>query len=255
MLNCGDLLLSEIFFLLLPGAMMLSGTLLISYFYIKRYKRIFRRYKIRELEKIETERKRIANDLHDFVAGKLLKIKSELHDSLKKSGEPVMYSHISLGISDLNRFHDDLRYLVEYIYPKELMSGNIKQGFLRLASDMSTSATEIIMDIEFENQHSQESMHQLYRLMQEKISNIASHAKPPKIFIGLFENTDDNEVLISISYQNETEGKSRTRKTPREGRGVSTIRERLNLLKARVQTEYKDGFYKESIIFPIHRNK
>ncbi|MFN4914093.1 MAG: sensor histidine kinase [Sphingomonadales bacterium] len=255
MLNSGDILLSEIFFLLLPGALMLGGTLLISYFYIKRYKRIFRRYKIRELEKIETERKRIANDLHDFVAGKLLKIKSELHDSLNNASEPLMHNYISQGISDLNRFHDDLRYLVEYIYPKELMSGNIKEGFLRLAAEMSTSATEIIMDIEFENQLAQQSMHQLYRLMQEKISNIAAHAKPPKIFISLFENTDDNEVLLSISYPIQHTGKNGTLKSGREGRGISTIRERLNLLKARVQTEYADGFYKENITFPIQQNK
>jgi len=255
MLNSGDLLLVEIFFLLLPGILILAAFLLIAYFYVRRFNRVVRRYKIHKLEEVENERKRIANDLHDFVASKLLKIKSELHDSLDNAREPLVHNHIAQGISDLNRFHDDLRYLVEYIYPKELMSGNIKEGFLRLAAEMSTSATEIIMDIEFENQHAQQSMHQLYRLMQEKISNIAAYVKPPKIFISLFENTDDNEILLSISYPIQHTGKNGTLKSGREGRGISTIRERLNLLKARVQTEYADGFYKENIIFSIHQNK
>jgi hypothetical protein len=61
--------------------------------------------------------------------------------------------------------------------------------------------------------------------------------------------------LLSISYPIGHTDKNKTLKSGREGRGISTIRERLNLLKARVQTEYADGFYKENIIFPIHQNK
>lgn len=253
MLNSGDLLLVEIFFLLLPGILILAAFLLIAYFYVRRFNRVMRRYKIQKLEEVENERKRIANDLHDFVAGKLIKIKSELHESLNGAKEPQVYDKISHGISDLNKFHDDLRHLVEYIYPKELMSGNIKEGFLRLASEMRNADSEIIMDIEFENQLPREKMHQLYRLMQEKTANILVYEKPPKIFIGLFENTEENEVLLNISYlktDNQNQKLLPSRKI-KSGRGLFIINERMKVLKARMERKHLEGLYQESIIFPI----
>jgi glucose-6-phosphate-specific signal transduction histidine kinase len=253
MLNSGDQLLVEIFYLLLPGIILFVTVLLVSFFYVRRFNRIMRRYKIQKLAEVENERKRIANDLHDFVGSKLLKIKSELHDSLHKSNEPVYYDNVAQGISELNKFHDDLRYLVEYIYPKELMSGNVRDGFLRLADDMSNATTEIIMDIEFEHQPSRNVMHQLYRLLQEKISNIVTHERPPKIFIGLYETIEDKEGLLSISYLANHPNNSKITKSKRRsgGRGLFIIKERLKVLKARIQSEYDDGFYKENIIFPI----
>ncbi len=253
MSNSGDLLLTEIFYLLFPGVLFLATVLIIAYFYLKRFNKIIRRYKIQKLNEVENERKRIANDLHDFVASKLLKIKNELDDSLKASKDPLVYKNIAQGILDLNKFHDELRYLVEYIYPKELLSGSLKLSLIRLAEEMSNANTLILMDIEFKHQLPKEKMHQLYRLIQEKISNILVYEKPPKIFIGLFENTDDNEVLLSISYFSASKHKQAIPKSERvlKGRGMFVIQERQKLLNAKVNTEFNDGFLKESIIFPI----
>jgi signal transduction histidine kinase len=251
MLNSGDQVLINIFYLLLPGLIILITVILVSFFYFKRLKRLIWRYRMQKMEEVETERKRIANDLHDYVGGKLIMIKSELHKSMQASQNPNRESIITQSISDLNKFHDELRHLVEYIYPKELMSGNIKEGFLRLASEMSSSTTEIIMDIELENQLPKDKTHQLYRLIQEKIANIVVHEKPPKVFIGLFENTNANEVMLSISYENKNPEKSIFKKTIKSGsgRGLFIIDERLKLLKARRKTQFNEGFFQETIIF------
>ncbi len=231
----------------------LATVLIITYFYLKRFNRIIRRYKSHKLEEVENERKRIANDLHDFVASKLIKIKIELDQSLNVSKDPVVFKNISQGIQDLDKFHDELRHLVEYIYPKELLSGSLKQSLNRLAEEMSNDNTLILMDIEFEYQLPREKMHHMYRLIQEKISNILAYDKPPKIFIGLFENLDDNEVHMSISYQSDTNKNRIFSKSKRfiKGRGTAIIYERLKLLKAKFQAELKDGHYIETIIFPI----
>jgi signal transduction histidine kinase len=254
MLNSGDQLLVEIFYLLLPGIILFVTVLLVSFFYVRRFNRIMRRYKIQKLAEVENERKRIANDLHDFVGSKLLKIKSELHDSLNKSNEPVYYNNVAEGIADLNKFHDDLRYLVEYIYPKELMSGNLKQGLMQLAEEMSNATTVILMDIEMEHQLPKDKMHQLYRLLQEKIANILVHEQPPKIFIGLFENEEDQYVLLSISYSASQTRKPIIHKSNRKrgGRGIPIIHERLKVLNARYHAVHTDGIFKETILFPIH---
>lgn len=253
MLNSGDQVLINIFYLLLPGLIILITVILVSFFYFKRLKRIISRYRMQKMEEVETERKRIANDLHDHVGSKLIMIKSELHKGLQASQNPNGESIITQSISDLNKFHDELRHLVEYIYPKELMSGNIKEGFLRLASEMSSATSEIIMDIELENQLPRDKTHQLYRLIQEKIANIVVHEKPPKVFIGLFENTNANEVRLSISYENKNPEKSIFKKIIKSGsgRGLFIIDERLKLLKARRKTQFNEGFFQEIIVFKI----
>lgn len=254
MSNSGDLLLTEIFFLLVPAFMMLATMVLIAYFYLRRYNKTIRRYKIQKLEEVENERKRIANDLHDFVAGKLIMIKSELNESLHSSDDPRVYKSIAQGISDLNKFHDDLRYLVEYIYPKELLSGNLKQSLMRLADEMSNASTRIIMDIEFDHQLNREKTHQLYRYLQEKISNILTYDKPPKIFVGLFEDSEGNEVMLTISHMRAKQQSysSKIGKKSSGGRGHRVMHERMKILKARFHSDYNDGFYQETIIFPNH---
>lgn len=252
MSNSGDLLLTEIFYLLFPGIAILIAVVLVTYFYIQRIRRVLIRYKIQKLEEVENERKRIANDLHDFVASKLIKIKSELNDSLQNAKDPVVYKHISQGIFDLNKFHGDLRYLVEYIYPKELLSGNIQQSILKLTEEMSNANTQIILDIEFEHQLPKEKMHQLFRLLQEKITNILVHNKPPKVFIGLFEDVEEHQVMLSMSYQIKNNSFTiDSMLKNNSGRGLPIIKERLKVLKAKTQNEFKDGFFKETIIFPI----
>ena len=254
MSNSGDLLITEIFFLLLPAFMLLATMALIAYFYLRRFNKTIRRYKIQKLEEVENERKRIANDLHDFVAGKLITIKSELNESLHSSDDPRVYKSIAQGITDLNKFHDEIRHLVEYIYPKELLSGNIRQSFTRLAEEMSNSQTEVIMDMEFEHQLPKDKTHQLFRLLQEKISNILAYEKPPKIFIGLFENAEESEVMLTLSYNrnDHTTGILKKQRRPQGGRGTAVINERLKILRARFHADNTDGFYKETIIFPLH---
>lgn len=253
MLNSGDLLITETFFLLLPAFMLLAASILISFFYLQRFNKTIRRYKIQKMEEVENERKRIANDLHDFVAGKLIMIKNDLNKSMQSSDDPRVYKNIAQGITDLNKFHDELRYLVEYIYPKELLSGNLKQCLIRLADEMSNASTRIIMDIEFDHQLNREKTHQLYRYLQEKISNILAYDKPHKIFVGLFEDPEENEVMLTISHPRDKQ-KSYPFKTGKRslgGRGHSVMHERIKILRARFHSEYNDGFYQETIIFPI----
>lgn len=232
---------------------MVVAILIVSYFRIKRLHLVLSRYRSKKLEELESERKRIANDLHDFVAGKLLKVKLELNESLESAQDPIVFKNLSQGIQDLNKFHDELRYLVEFIYPKELLSGNIKNVFQRLADDMSNAQTEIIIDIEFDNQIPTDKLHQLYRLLQEKITNIIVYENPSSIIIGLFENSDDHEVLLNISYNFNSQKQQKIvgGNIRKSGRGSSIIPERLKTLKAKTEITKTELTYKETIIFPI----
>lgn len=253
MLNSGDILLTELFYLLFPAMLIIVASLLITYFYIKRFKRVFFRYKLQKLEEVENERKRIANDLHDFAGGKLLKIKRELQVSLSSTNNPIVKNNIVEGLSDLNQFHNDIRHLVEYIYPKELLLGNIQESFIRLGNEMSNAFSTVIMDVEFFNQFPMEKAHQLFRLVQEKISNILVYQKPNEMYIGIYEDVEYNRVELTISFPKKCNKQHYYKNISKKhkGRGETIISERLKILTAKTECNETDTDYKERISFPI----
>jgi signal transduction histidine kinase len=253
MLNSGDILLTDLFFLLLPVISIIITAFLITYFYIKRFRRVFYRYKIQKLEEVENERKRIANDLHDFAGGKLLKIKRELQLSLSATNNSVIKINIAEGLNQLDRFHDDIRHLVEYIYPKELLIGNIQASFISLGNEMSNSFSSVIMDVESFQQLPIEKAHHLFRLVQEKVSNIIVYQKPKEIYIGLYEDMEDNQVELSISFSKKFYNQNFDTHISRKykGRGETIISERLKILNAKTAFNETETEYKETTIFPI----
>ncbi len=64
----GDSLLISLSLILLPAFIALIGTLLYSYFVIKRYKKVLGRLFHSSFRGVDTERKRIASELHDHLA-------------------------------------------------------------------------------------------------------------------------------------------------------------------------------------------
>jgi signal transduction histidine kinase len=253
MLNSGDILLRELFYLLFPAILIIATAFLITFFYIRRVKRVFYRYKLQKLEEVEKERKRIANDLHDFAGGKLLKIKRELQVSLSSTNNPVVINNIREGLTDLDQFHNDIRHLVEYIYPKELLSGNIQESFIRLGNEMSNAFSQVIMDVEFFQQLPIEKTHQLFRLVQEKISNILVYQKPNEIYIGIYEDFEDNRVELTLSYSKKSPQRNPLTQSPKnhKGRGEAIISERLKILNATTEYHETETDYKEKTTFPI----
>ncbi len=253
MLNSGDILLTEIFYLLFPAFLITLTILGVAYLYLKRFNRILQRYKHQKIHESENERKRIANDLHDFVAIKLLNIKNQLQITLNSSQDESVKDSLKEGISALNQFHEELRFTVEFIYPRDFIIGKLDESFLRMGKEMSNSDTNIIMDVEFVNELSKDKAHQLYRYLQESLANIISHRKVEKIYIGIFEDEEENHVELSISYpkSHPQEIKSTKNLLKYPGRGTTILSERLKILKAKEIIKESNDSYKLTLLFPI----
>lgn len=252
-MNEGDLLLQEIFFILTPAVLIFAAIFGMTYIRLMKFRRVFRRYKRLQFQEVENERKRIANDLHDFVAGKLVKIKTELQLSLNANNNSSVAPVIERSLSELNLFHHELRNVVEYVYPKELLSNNLKNSLNNLASEMTTPETKVIMDVEFDQRIAQIQLHQLYRIIQEMLSNIIAHAKPQSVIVCVFDEQEVSKGYVSFSYAEAPQNKWGVhRKTDqRIGRGKYVIEERMNLISAKLRSESKNGYIQKILEFPL----
>lgn len=253
-MNQGDLLLQEIFFILAPAILIFVAIFGMTYLRLMKFRRVFLRYRRLQFQEVENERKRIANDLHDFVAGKLVKIKTELQLCLNADKNNPSAPVIERSLQELGMFHNELRSVVEYIYPKELLLNNLKQSLDNLASEMSTAETKVLMDIELESHIAQMQLHQLYRVIQELLSNIIAYAKPQTVIVSLYDEPEKNVGFVSIAYAKPRSGIEESLvgvKSHRQGRGKFVVEERLKLISAKLRSELVDGYIKEVIQFPI----
>lgn len=207
--------------------------------------------KKREFIKIEMERKRIANDLHDYIANKLITIRRKLEDSMENIKLNEMTNSVEQVIEEIGIFHEDIRYVVEYIYPKELMNNDLSQSFFRLGEELSSTNTKIIVDCDLKIELNTDQSHQLFRITQEKLSNLIKHENPSIITLSLYFDQKPNEIILNIAYgySGKINHRNANRLLSRSGRGLFIIDERMKLLGAKSRWEFRDGVFHDILFF------
>jgi signal transduction histidine kinase len=245
----------EILFLILPSVIIAIGLYIALFIYVRRYLSMFKRFKIQQLIQIENERKRIANDLHDFVAGKLVMLKSEINEIIQQVEDVTVVKKLHHTLEDVNHFHEGIRSVVEYIYPRELLANDVLGSFKSLAMEMSNAESKVIFETELTLELQNWQLHQVFRITQEKIANIISHARPKNLVISIHDGEKVNECELTFSYylENDIEGNDNVNKIKKYkgGRGMYVIDDRLKVLNAKYKFTRFDRLNHESIIFGI----
>lgn len=254
MQNQADLLIFEIVLIILPTISIALAILFLAIFKIKRLNNKLNRFKNLQFFQIEKERKRIANDLHDFVAGKLTSLKQDLSNNFDEIEDDLIKEKLLFSLRDISNFHDDLRYVVEYIYPKDLMLGDLESGLRKLTEEMSNTQTKVILEYEFDYELSKSQKHQLYRITQEKLANIITYIFPKNIVVSLFDNDNGKCCVLGISYTNSSRGQTKKEWNSllqKGGRGEFVINERLKVIGAKSDWKLTEDYFQELISFEI----
>lgn len=137
------------------------------------------------LEKTEEERKRIAGELHDSISHELLDLKSSLNENSE-----VVKEKIDLVINNIRIISRNLHpVLFERLGLKtciENMAERVQQqnGFL------------LTTDIQYNRSLSSSTELQVYRILQETVTNVVKHADAIAGKIDLYEEQDS--VLIKV---------------------------------------------------------
>jgi signal transduction histidine kinase len=174
------------------------------------------------IENIDNERSRISRDLHDDIGQSLSVIKSKINlfNTGKINGLEGMEKEVGEVI-------DHTRSISHFLHPSFVAKLGIERSMVSLL-EKTESNTGIVTSISIKNEVESldlNSKTQLYRIVQECISNTIKHSKATALKVSL-KNIDGEFIL---KYRDNGIG-FKSDKSNSEGIGMLTIRERaLNI--------------------------
>ncbi|HRI85204.1 MAG TPA: two-component regulator propeller domain-containing protein [Ignavibacteria bacterium] len=208
------------------------------------------------IESQESERKRIAHELHDTIAHEILISKNKAALALKHKDNINKMEEALKDISELASVTiNDVRSISYNLHPHQLERLGIKKTLLSIIydADKSTNITFHSDIDEIDNLLSKESEINLFRVIQEIISNIIKHSNATiaKFNIKILSNNifviiSDNGKGFDVSSKYIPDSK--------EGIGLNGISERIKFMgQYKIESEIGKGtVYKIKI--PIKTN-
>ena len=186
------------------------------------------------------EKKRISQELHDGILGRLFGTRLSL-DSLNFSEGSEAIKTRSNYISELKTIEEDIRK-ISHDLNTDFVSGS---GFMDIISDLIEKQTQAYqLKYEFNNNDSinwevvpNKTKINIYRIVQESLQNIYKHAEASKVKISF--KPKKNVICLSIS----DDGKGFDIHKSRKGIGLKNIASRVNELEGKVnfQSEINKG--------------
>ncbi len=221
---------------------------------IQRFKEIEKNKQLSVLQSKLTgqhiERKRIAKELHDGLGGNLAGIKVRL---LK-----VLQNHRSFELQDIilkiDTTCDEIRSISHDLVPPSIKNENFVNLLKKYVHNIAQNQN---WEVEFEcfpeneiNSLSKKLKLEIYRIIQEIITNIHKHAHTKSIDFQLVFHGDYINILI------EDFGKGFNEKEVKKGLGINNIKERVMLLSGKTKIDSIKGRGTiVNIIIPVKSKK
>ena len=197
-----------------------------------------REFNQRMLAKQEEERSRIARDLHDSVGPNLSALSIHLQSvSNQEPGvKPMMSGDEALNL--LRTSITEVRELSHNLHPSQLDRLSLvsaievfcrqfqADGSLEFRSALTVSEQDI----------AEEKKIHLYRIVQEAVHNVVSHAGASLCFISLEREGD----RIALSIRDNGQGFTMDSKSTR-GLGMTSLSDRANIIDATLEIESQPG--------------
>ena len=180
------------------------------------------------IEGIEKERSRIAGELHDDIGARLSNIKQIV--GIHQENVEETKQKIDNLIDDIRRLSHDLALPVAHV-------SGLRPLVEQLIGDVRKNSTiDFRLNCyDFVERFSATEIQQLYRILQEAIHNIVSHAQATMADIQLFGY--ENEIVIVI----EDDGKGFEIAEKINGIGLNQMRIRTESLGGRIEINSKPG--------------
>jgi len=172
----------------------------------------------------EQERRRIAQELHDGI-GSLLTV-LRLHLDILASGQGAKDETFARTLDNSNRLLDtayqELKGISERVLPTVLQHFGLRRALEDLAAQVNSSG-KCRLSITFnglEAQLAETTEHAVYRIVLEIVTNILKHAEASSATVTISQENGH----ISITGKDDGRGFDTT--VPRQGSGISNIRNR-----------------------------
>jgi len=133
----------------------------------------------------EAERKRIARNLHDDISSKLVALSLNLYLLQSKKTKEIEKEEIINNIVDINKkVIETSRKIAHELYPPILLKLDLEHALIELVSDYNKTKSVLInLIFECSLKEDSETQLQIYRIIQELITNSIRHGKASNIII------------------------------------------------------------------------
>lgn len=181
----------------------------------------------------ESERKRVAAELHDSLGQSLGMVKNKVQMIKRDSGKPELREKQLLDLEEMvTEAIQEVRTISYNLRPLHLELLGITQSLRSLMEDViETGLIDLEADIQtFDNLLSKTNEMNVFRIVQECFNNILKHAQASAARIQVY--TEDTMIHIRIADNGVGIGPSAIGKG---GFGMIGIRERLNILQGQIE--------------------
>lgn len=154
---------------------------------------------VKREEIIETERKRIARDLHDSVSQELFAssmVLSGLSMNAENLSAATLQEQLQVVKGMIETAQKDLRILLLHLRPSELDGKSLVEGFELILKEVSDkSSVQVAFQHEVTDLPTGIEEH-LFRIGQEIISNTLKHARAKRLEVYLLQTTDELQLKM-----------------------------------------------------------
>jgi Amt family ammonium transporter len=186
----------------------------------------------------EREREKIARDLHDGVGQSLVALKINLGLIKKQTNDDAQIAQVDKTIRLAESTIEEIRNVIYNLKPVELNRDGLSKSIRQLCDKLrEISGIEFTCDIKNELPEWSETENlNIYRIVQECLTNIIKHSGAKKAQIDIFA-PNDKLYVVSIS----DDGVGFDTAGVNSGFGLSTIQQRAAILNAKVKIVSREG--------------
>lgn len=185
----------------------------------------------------ETERSRLARDLHDGLGGLLSGLKLSLNNikgNIFLSEDNVGHFNKSLGLLDVSI--KELRRVAHNMMPEALSKFGLMEALTDFCSGLNSPGTEVKFQHHGINKRIDQKLEiSIYRIVQELVNNALKHAEAPEILLLIVQE----ENRIHITVQDNGKGFDPEILKTSKGAGFPNIRSRVESLNGMLEVYSK----------------
>ena len=195
-------------------------------YHVQKSRKIKSLFSQKLIEQIDEERSRISKDLHDDIGQSLAVVKSKLN--LFTTGKITNLDGVDAEIGDIL---EQTRVLSHQLHPTALEKIGLESA-LNSIIEKTQSGTDMVCNFDFDldgREVDLETSSQIYRIIQECISNTIKHARASALKVSVERKTDE----LIIQYRDN--GIGITDSQNKLGLGLLTIQERTAIIGGRLE--------------------
>ncbi|TDE12823.1 ligand-binding sensor domain-containing protein [Dyadobacter psychrotolerans] len=222
--------------------------------YVNRQQAIQKELTGRIISAQESERFRLAMDIHDDVSNTLAAAKNYLHNY--KKNDPQLYQKdIDLSKELIQKATEDLRNITHDLMPVEFEKYSLPDVVEKRVEEWNNEG-EIMFTYIFAGTYTQLNVNSelmIYRIVTEIVQNIRKHSKASAAIIQVIYQ--DQELILSIEDNGIGFGKKQTSRIHSQGIGLKNLNTRAEYLKADLQFSSDQGGVLVHLIVPYAGNR